>query len=138
MITTLKDGGEIRIYSFRNASSPKRPAHVATLHLPQPHDHRVLLELTTTTSPFRACPPADVPCAAARNARAHVFTFRHDPAAHRGRWQPAFFVMHNHTLIRYVDRYREGEGAADVPWEEWGPPQGTRSFMLAMGFQWLR
>jgi len=137
MVTTLKDGGEIRIYSFGNASSPKRPVHVATLHLPPPHDHRVLLELTTTTGPFLACPPADVPFTPARNARAHVFTLHHDPAAHRGRWQPACFVVHNRTLIQYVDAYREEVGAADVPWEEWGP-QGTRFFVLAMGFQWLR
>ena len=32
-------------------SSPKRPAHVATLHLPLLHDYRVLLELTTMTGP---------------------------------------------------------------------------------------
>ncbi|KAI9450176.1 hypothetical protein F5148DRAFT_610129 [Russula earlei] len=37
MVTTLKDGGEIRIYSFANSSSPKRPLHVATLHLPPPN-----------------------------------------------------------------------------------------------------
>ena len=137
MVTTLKDGGEVRIYSFENASPPKRPTHVATLHLPQPHDRRVLLELTTTTGPFLACPPADVPFTTAPNARAHVFTLHHDPAVHRGRWQPACFVVHNRTLIQYVDAYQEGAGAADVHWEEWGP-QGTRFFVLAMGFQWLR
>jgi hypothetical protein len=137
MVTTLKDGGEVRIYSFENASPPKQPTHVATLHLPQPHDNRVLLELTTTTGPFLARPPADVPFATARNARVHVFTLHHDPSAHRGRWQPACFVVHNQTLIQYVDVYREGVGAADVRWEEWGP-QGSRFFVFAMGFQWLR
>ena len=137
MVTTIKDGGEIRIYSFGNASSPKRPTHVATLHLPLPHDQRVLLELTTTTGPFLACVPADVPFAAARNARVHVFALHHNPAARRGRWQPACLVVHNWTLVQYVDAYREEVGFGDVPWEERGP-QGTRFFVLAMGFQWLR
>ena len=140
MVTTLKDGGEIRIYSFGHASSssfPKRPTHVATLHLPLPIDSRVLLELTTTTGPFLTCPPADVPFASARNVRVHVFTLHHDLTMHRGRWQPACFIVHNRTLIHYVDAYKEDVGAADVPWEEWGP-QGTRFIMLAMGFQWLR
>jgi hypothetical protein len=136
MVTTLKDGGEIRIYKFGTGSFP-RPTHVATLHLPLPYDNRVLLELTTTTGPFLACPPADVPFTSARNVRVHVFTLHHDPAVHRGRWQPACFVVHNRTLIQYVDAYKEDVGAVDVPWEEWGP-QGTRFFVLAMGFQWLR
>jgi hypothetical protein len=57
-VTMLKDGCEIRIYSFGNASSPKRPTHVTTLHLPLPHNHCVLLELTATTGPFLARPPA--------------------------------------------------------------------------------
>ena len=137
MVTTLKDGGKIRIYSFGNASSPKRPMHVATLHLPQPHDHRTLLELTTTTGPFLACPPADAPFAVAPNARVHVFTLHHDPTARRGRWQLACLVVHNRTLVQYVDAYQEEVGAVDVRWEGWGP-QGTRLFVLAMGFQWLR
>jgi hypothetical protein len=46
-------------------------------------------------------------------------------------------VVHNRTLIQYADAYKEDVGATDVPWEEWGP-QGTRFFVLAMGFQWLR
>jgi hypothetical protein len=138
MVTTLKDGGEIYIYRFGDSPSHKRPTHVATLHLPLPHDERLLLELTTTTGPFLAYPPPDVPFASARNARVHVFTLHHDPVTQRGRWQPACFVMHNQTLMHYVDAYREEAGAAaDVPWEEWGP-HGTRFFVLAMGFQWLR
>ena len=120
MVTTLKDRGEIHICSFGNASSPKRPTHVAKLHLPQPHDHRVLLELTTMTARFLACPHTDVPFAAARNTRLHVFTLHHDPAAERGRWQPACFVVHNRTLIQYIDRYREEVGVADMPWGKWG------------------
>jgi hypothetical protein len=58
VVTMLKDSGEIRIYSFGNACSPKRLTHVATLHLPLPHDHCVLLELTTMTGPFLVRPPA--------------------------------------------------------------------------------
>lgn len=136
MVTTLKDGGEIHIYSF--GDSPMLPTHVATLHLPPPYDDRLLLELTTTTGPFLARPPPNVPFASAHNARVHVFTLHHDPAVtERGRWQPACFVMHNQTLMQYVDVYREEAGAADVPWEEWGP-HGTRFFVLAVGFQWLR
>ncbi|KAI9453366.1 hypothetical protein F5148DRAFT_1151976 [Russula earlei] len=100
MVTTLKDGGEIRIYSFANSSSPKRAA-------------------------------------ARRDARVHVFTLHHDPAAQLGRWRPACFVVHNRTLTQYVDVYREEVGAADEPWEHWGP-NGTRFFVLAIGFQWLR
>lgn len=140
MVTTLKDGGEIRIYSFGSPSSPRRPLHVATLHLPAPHPNRALFELTTTTGPFLARAPAGSPFSFARTARVHVFTLHHDPGAHRGRWQPACFVVHNRTLMRYVEAYREGgggSGAADVPWEEWGPA-GTRFFVLAVGFQWLR
>ncbi|KAI0263627.1 hypothetical protein BC834DRAFT_304707 [Gloeopeniophorella convolvens] len=142
MVTTLKDGGEIRIYSFPGAAAAGGlPTHVATLHLPAPHRSRVLLELTTTTGPFLAGPPAGAPFAAARGARVHVFTLHHDPAAHRGRWQPACIVVHNHTLMRYVEAFDAGAdagaGAADVPWDAWGP-QGTRFFVLAMGFQWLR
>lgn len=136
MVTTLKDGGEIRIYSFASPSSLRRPTHVATLHLPTPHPSRALFELTTTTGPFLARPPAGSPFSFARTARVHVFTLHHDPSVHRGRWQPACFVVHNRTLMRYVGLYREG-GATDVPWEEWGP-KGTRFFVLAMGFQWLR
>jgi hypothetical protein len=135
MVTTLKDSGEIRIYSFGNSSGD--PTHVATLHLPPLHSHRLLLELTTTSGPFLACPPANVPFASARDARVHVFTLHHDPAAQRGRWQPSCFVVHNRTLMQYVDDYKEEVGAVDVPWEEWGP-RGTRFFVLAMGFQWLR
>jgi hypothetical protein len=45
--------------------------------------------------------------------------------------------MHNQTLMQYVDAYREEAGATDVPWEEWGS-HGTRFFVLATGFQWLR
>ncbi|KAN0133523.1 hypothetical protein V8E53_008691 [Lactarius tabidus] len=138
MVTTLKDGGEIRIYSFASPSSPRRPTHVATLHLPTPHPNRALFELTTTTGPFLASPPAGTPFSLARTTRVHVFTLHHDPlaGAHRGRWQPACFVVHNRTLMRYVDDHRDGV-AMDVPWEEWGPT-GTRFFVLAMGFQWLR
>lgn len=136
MVTTLKDGGEIRIYSFASPLSPRRPTHVATLHLPTPHPSRALFELTTTTGPFLASPPVGSPFSFARTTRVHVFTLHHDPGAHRGRWQPACFVVHNLTLMRYVDAYREGT-AVDVPWEEWGPT-GTRFFVLAMGFQWLR
>ena len=117
MVTTLKDGSEIRIYSFANPSSPKQPTHVATLHLTMPHDYRVLLELATTTSPSLAFPPTDVPFATVRNARAHVSTLHHDPAVHRGRWQPACFVVHNRMLIQYVDVYREEVSAVDVPWD---------------------
>ena len=131
MVTTLKDGGEIRIYSFGS-----RPTHVATLHLPTPHPNRALFELTTTTGPFLASPPAGSPFSLARTTRVHVFTLHHDPGVHRERWQPACFVVHNQTLMRYVDEYREGV-AMDVPWEEWGPT-GTRFFLLAFGFQWLR
>jgi hypothetical protein len=83
MLTTLKDGGEIRIYSFGgrpflSSSSPEHPTQVATLHLPPPHDHRVLLEPTTTTGPFLARPPADVLFAVGRDIRVHVFTLHHD------------------------------------------------------------
>jgi hypothetical protein len=39
--------------------------------------------------------------------------------------------------MQFVEVYREEVGAADVPWEEWGP-QTTRFFVLAVGFQWLR
>jgi hypothetical protein len=95
--------------------------HVATLHLPPPDDQRLLLELTTTTGPFLARLPPDVPFAAAHNASVHVFTLHHDPATDRVRWQPACFVVHNQTLMQYVDAYREEAGAADVPWEKWGP-----------------
>jgi hypothetical protein len=139
MLTTLKDGGEIHIYSFGDASSHKQPTHVATLHLPPPHDDRLLLELTTTTGPFLARPPPGAPFASAHNARVHVFTLHHDLAMHRGRWQPACLVIHNQTLMQYVGAHRERKetGAVDVPWEEWGP-HGTRFFVLAMGFQWLR
>ena len=138
MVTTLKDGGEIRIYNFASPSSPRRPTHVATLHLPTPHPNRALFELTTTTGPFLARPPAGSPFSFERAARVHVFTLHHDPGAHRGRWQPACFVVHNRTLMRYVEAYWEdGADAVDVPWEEWGPA-GTRFFVLAMGFQWLR
>ncbi|KAH9018313.1 hypothetical protein EDB84DRAFT_1276248 [Lactarius hengduanensis] len=138
MVTTLKDGGEIRIYSFASPSSSRRPTHVATLHLPTPHPNRALFELTTTTGPFLARPPAGSPFSFSRTARVHVFTVRHDPGAHRGRWQPVCFVVHNRTLMRYVETYRDdGGGAVDVPWEEWGPAE-TRLFVLAMGFQWLR
>ncbi|KAI9450177.1 hypothetical protein F5148DRAFT_610145 [Russula earlei] len=52
-------------------------------------------------------------------------------------WRPACFVVHNRTLMQYVDVYREEAGAADEPWEQWGP-NGTRFFVLAIGFQWLR
>ncbi|KAH8985237.1 hypothetical protein EDB86DRAFT_2959643 [Lactarius hatsudake] len=136
MVTTLKDGGEIRIYSFASPSSFRRPAHVATLHLPTPHPNRALFELTTTTGPFLARPPAGSPFSFSRTARVHVFTLHHDPGAHRGRWQPACFVVHNRTLMRYVETYQD-DGPVDVPWEEWGPA-GTRFFVLANGFQWLR
>ena len=135
MVTTLKDGGEIRIYSFASPSPPRRPTHVATLHLPTPHPNRALFELTTTTGPFLARPPAGSPFSLARTARVHVFTLHHDPGAHRGRWQPACFVVHNRTLMRYVYAYLEC--AVDVPWEEWGP-MGMRFFVLAMVFQWFR
>ncbi|KAH9051375.1 hypothetical protein EDB83DRAFT_2226136 [Lactarius deliciosus] len=138
MITTLKDGGEIRIYSFASPSSPRQPTHVATLHLPTPNPTRAPLELTTTTGPFLARPPTGSPFSFAGTARVHVFALHHDPGAHRGRWQPACFVMHNRTLIRYVEAHRDdGAGAMDVPWEEWGPTE-TRFFVLAMGFRWLR
>jgi len=140
MITTVKDSGEIRIYSFGDSSSShKQPTHVATLHLPPTHDTRLLIELTTTTGPFLARPLPGVPFASAHNARVHVFTLHHSLDMHRVRWQPACFVMHNQTLMQYVDAHRERKeaGAVDVPWEEWGP-HGTRFFMLAMGFQWLR
>jgi len=55
------------------------------LHLPPPQDYRVLLELTTMTGPFLACPPADVPFTLERNVHVHVITLRHVPAVHRGR-----------------------------------------------------
>ena len=110
MVTTLKDSGEIRIYSSEAAT------YVATLHLPLPHYHRVLLELTTTTVPFLACPPAVVPFAVC-NARAHDFILYHDPAAHWGRYHLACFVVHNWTLIQWVDAYREEIIATDVAWE---------------------
>ncbi|KAI0251641.1 hypothetical protein BJV78DRAFT_415852 [Lactifluus subvellereus] len=147
MVTTLKDGGEIRIYSFAASTSTStssapssslgQPTHVATLHLPPPLRHRALLELTTTTGPFLARAPADAPFASARTARVHVFTLHHDPTTQRGRWQPACFVVHNRTLMRYVEEACGKEAAADVPWEAWGP-RGTRFFVLANGFQWLR
>lgn len=139
MVTTLKDGGEIHIYRFGDSFSPKQPTHVATLHLPPPHDQRRLLELTTTTGPFLARPPPDVPFASAPNARVHVFTLHHEPLPlpDRQRWRPACFVVHNQTFMQYVDSYQEGAVAADVPWEKWGP-HGTRIIVLAMGFQWLR
>ena len=78
MVTMLKDGGEIHIYRFGD-SSHKRPTHVATLHLPPPHDDCLLLVLTTMMGPFLAYPPPDVPFALARNAHVHVFTL------HRGK-----------------------------------------------------
>ena len=137
MVTTLKDGGEIRIYKFGIGSSPTHPTHVATLHLPLSHERRVLLELTMTTGPFIASPLADTPFASASDVRIHIFTLHHNSAAHRGQWQPVCLVVHNRTLIQYVDTYQENVGAADVPWEEWGP-QGTRFLMLATGFEWLR
>ncbi|KAH8991386.1 hypothetical protein EDB86DRAFT_1599046 [Lactarius hatsudake] len=138
MITTLKDGGEIRIYSFASPSSSRQPTHVATLHLPNPNPTLALFELTTTTGPFLARPPTGSPFSFARTARVHVFTLHHDPGAHRGRWRPTCFVMRNRTLMRYVEAYRDdGASAMDVPWEEWGPTE-TRFLVLAMGFQWLR
>ena len=73
MVTMLKDGGEIRIYSFMSAPSSSRPTHVATPHHPPPHDHRVLLELTTATGPFLTRPAAGVSFAV-HNARARFFT----------------------------------------------------------------
>ena len=45
-------------------------------------------------------------------------------------------MVHNQTLIQYVDAYQEEVGTADMRWEEWGP-QGTWLFVLAMGFQLL-
>ena len=93
------------------------------LHLPLPHDYQALLELTTT-GPFITSPPAGVTFAA-RNARAHVFTLYHDTAAHRGRWHPLWFVVHNRTLIQYVYAFQEDIGAADVVWKEWELPMNT-------------
>ncbi|KAH9031028.1 hypothetical protein EDB85DRAFT_2146371 [Lactarius pseudohatsudake] len=101
MITTLKDGGEIRIYSFASPSSPRQPTHVATLHLPT----------TTPTQPVHS----------SSSQRQQGPSSRIRPpgrrfGAHRGRWQPACFVMHNRTLMRYVEAYRDdGAGAMDVP-----------------------
>ena len=62
-----------------------------------------LFELTTTTGPFLARPPAGSPFSLARMMRVHVFTLHHDPGVHQERWQPACFVVHNRTLMRYVD-----------------------------------
>ncbi|KAH9024633.1 hypothetical protein EDB85DRAFT_1894251 [Lactarius pseudohatsudake] len=99
MITTLKDGGEIRIYSFASPSSPRQPTHVATLHLPT----------TTPTQPVHS----------SSSQRQQGPSSRIRPpgrrfGAHRGRWQPACFVMHNRTLMRYVEAYRDdGAGAMD-------------------------
>jgi len=45
----------------------------------------------------------------------------------------ARFMVNNWTLVQDVDGYREEVGTADVPWG----PQGTRFFVLTMGFQWL-
>ncbi|KAI0272083.1 hypothetical protein BGY98DRAFT_168578 [Russula aff. rugulosa BPL654] len=42
-----------------------------------------------------------------------------------------------HAVRGCPPREKEGACAVDVPWEEWGP-HGTRFFVLAMGFQWLR
>lgn len=109
IVTTLEDGSGIWTYSFRNAValSPKRPTHVATLHLPLLHDHRrTLLELTTTTSPFLARPPAQVPFATAYDACTQVFTLSHDPTAH------------NQTLIRHLDGHQEEVGTVNVRWKE--------------------
>jgi hypothetical protein len=61
MITTLKDGGGIYIYSFDNSSSNKQLMHVAELCLLKPHDDRFLLELTTMTGPFLAHSPSGRP-----------------------------------------------------------------------------
>ena len=116
MVTTLKDSGEIRIYSFGDIPSPKRPTYVATLHLPLPHYHRVLPELSMTMGPFLACPPAVVPFAVC-NARAHDFILYHDPAARWGRYRLGRFVVHHWTLIQYVNVYREEINATDVAWE---------------------
>ncbi|KAH8991383.1 hypothetical protein EDB86DRAFT_2935103 [Lactarius hatsudake] len=127
MVTTLKDGGEIRIYSFASPSSFRRPAHVATLHLPTPHPNRALFELTTTTGPFLARPPAGSPFSFSRTARVHVFTLHHDPGAHRGRWQPACFVVHNRTLMRYVETYQDD-----------GPVGRTMGRVGSSGDAWLR
>ncbi|KAH8985235.1 hypothetical protein EDB86DRAFT_3246446 [Lactarius hatsudake] len=127
MITTLKDGGEIRIYSF-----------CVSLVIQAANPPLALFELTMTTGPFLTRPPTGSPFSFVRTARVHVFTLHHDPGAHWGRWRPTCFVMCNWTLMRYVEAYRDdGASAMDVPWEAWGPTE-TRFLVLAMGFQWLR
>ncbi len=60
----------------------------------------------------RVRPPACRFCFA-RAARVHVFMPHHDHGAHRGRWQPACFVVHNRTPMRYVEAYWE-DGAGGL------------------------
>ncbi|KAH9030571.1 hypothetical protein EDB83DRAFT_2319304 [Lactarius deliciosus] len=110
------------------AANPRR--HAAPSHAP-PKPRAVRAH--DDNGPFLARPPTGSPLSFARTARVHVFTLHHDPGAHRGRWQLACFVMHNRTLMRYVEAYRDdGASAMDVSWEEWGPTE-TRFFVLANG-----
>ena len=66
------------------------------------------------TDPFLTRPPPDVPFASAHNACVHVFTSHHDPATHRGRWQPVCFAIHNQMPLWYVDAHRKEAGAIDA------------------------
>jgi len=83
MVTTLKDGGENRIFVLADVCR-----HAASLALRSPH--RIQADDERTTGPLLAYPPAaDVPFASSHNTHIHIFMLYHDPAC---------FVMCNRTL----------------------------------------
>ncbi|KAH9981649.1 hypothetical protein BJV74DRAFT_887389 [Russula compacta] len=95
MVTRLKDSGEIRIHNFANSSSQASDTrrHVASHH-------------RTSTASFWSSPrrrarswPVHLPTChlLLRATRAFTFSLYNDLAAHRGRWQPACFVVRNRT-----------------------------------------
>ncbi|KAI0065127.1 hypothetical protein BV25DRAFT_1822244 [Artomyces pyxidatus] len=138
MVTTLTGGGTIEIYTFGDdlsRDSGQEVTLVATLCFFELHPMygNLLIEATTTTGPFTARVALELPFGTAPTSRVHVFKLQYAVPG----YQPVCLVVHNRTLMQYIENYRAGGGHVNVPWEAWGV-DGSRAFILGNGSQWLR
>ncbi|KIM36024.1 hypothetical protein M413DRAFT_449466 [Hebeloma cylindrosporum] len=130
--TFLITSTALHLYVF---NPPSSVTLVATLHLPVTHE--LGGEIKVHSGPLHARPPTGTLFTPSSSERIQVFSVCY--GLHLNLNLKYTMFVHTRTLLRYVERYRNGEAIPQrvVPWDLWGP-HGTRFMKNDASRVWLR
>lgn len=132
ILTSCGGSGSIEIFSFVSMPS-YRPAHRATLRLPQLQYLSYINHLLTHTAPFMGRPAfPHTSFTTSPDSRIHVLSARYsNPFEHT-----YTMFVHNRTFLAYASDPR-GTQRRDVHWDAWGE-HNTRFWNRRISNNWMR